>query len=86
MTFMSKEDLQRRSDEQLLELWQRMTGMFNDKIKGGDRHSCSEANLKRTEHSVAGLLSLSRETKRRGLEIVQTKFGKIILQPIKQTA
>lgn len=77
---MSKEDLQRRSNDELLELWKRMTSMFHTPVAGGDKHSNGEANLKRTEHCVAGLLKLSQETESRGLQLVETKFGKIMFE------
>lgn len=66
--FITTEYLQKRTNQELLDLWNKITDIFDKKN-----------NVTTNERSVAGLLQLSRETERRGLELKEGRLGKLLL-------
>lgn len=73
--YLSEEQLKAKTNDEIAVLWNGLAKIF----KGNN-------SVQTNQTSVVGFLQLSRETKRRGLELIETKFGRIILQQIKETA
>lgn len=71
---LTEQQLQAKTNLEIAELWNSLAKIF----KGNN-------NIQTNGKAVVGFLQLSRETKRRGLELSETKFGRIILQPITET-
>lgn len=68
---MSDEELQKKTDEELEGLWSTLVRAFNDK-------GCKD-------QPFTGLLQITKETDRRGLELKQDRFNKVYLIPKPQT-
>lgn len=73
--YLSEQQLKSKTDVEIAELWNILAKIFKNKN-----------NVETNQTCTVGFLQLSRETKRRGFELHETKFGKIILQPLKETA
>jgi hypothetical protein len=68
MRFISIQNLQAKTEEELLSLWKDFIGKFNKPIFEVQEAGCT------------GLLQLSKETERRGLELKEGRLGKLYFE------